>query len=543
MKRIFALITVFVMCLFMCSCNVETDDKKESKTDKENVGEEAVTEEDVTVESTKSEEELIEEVIAKAERMVNDDLLDEAIRLLELELKKHPDSDKITDMIEEYTTAKYEAEKKANLEEVEEKVEAGDILGAMAFLETFLGDDGEEDPDYREAYDSYRAEYKSSVLEEAKALADGSDNMGAYGIIEKAIDDIGSDEELENAMLKYKQAYITGVLEEIDKLIADSKINEAKELMTTALEKFPGDANLTAKKAVLDEYKSVGLNTLSPMNGGFSWNDSSNDPVDIFGNTYDTNYAVFHAWGSDHWQKGYYSAEYNITEEYDTLDLTVAPYKDFGENAKSYLRVYVNGVLRYTSPRIYQKTQPYAIPSVDISDADYLKIEVVAGGHGCLILADVTLSSSPEFVSNIDHTKTSLSELSPFNGSFAWSNEYPDNMVEADYTYSRNHVSIHAWGSDHWQDATHKVEYYVNKQYKSLSFDLDAKNDFGQNAKSSVKVYVDDVLVYTSKDITQKTARFNSGEIDISKADYVRIEFDIGGHGCIIFSDAVLTNK
>lgn len=91
--------------------------------------------------------------------------------------------------------------------------------------------------------------------------------------------------------------------------------------------------------------------------------------------------------------------------------------------------------------------------------------------------------------------------------------------------------------------ATWSAEYYVDKQYSSISFDMAPFVTFGASSSSSVKVYVDDVLVYTSTAITQKTERFNSGKIDISNAEYIKIVVDAGRDGCVVLSDVILENK
>jgi hypothetical protein len=66
---------------------------------------------------------------------------------------------------------------------------------------------------------------------------------------------------------------------------------------------------------------------------------------------------------------------------------------------------------------------------------------------------------------------------------------------------------------------------------------------YSMPTSDTVKIYVDDRLVYTSPKITQKTAKFNTGDIDVSNANYVKIVAEIDVYGCIIISDALLVNK
>ena len=66
-------------------------------------------------------------------------------------------------------------------------------------------------------------------------------------------------------------------------------------------------------------------------------------------------------------------------------------------------------------------------------------------------------------------------------------------------------------------------------------------SDFGQNAKTVVKVYVDDVLVYTGT-ITQRSDKMSTGDIDLTNAQYLRIVIEKDNYGCVILSDVMLKN-
>lgn len=273
--------------------------------------------------------------------------------------------------------------------------------------------------------------------------------------------------------------------------------------------------------------------------GGFPWNKET--PGDPFGNTYTgaQNYAVFHGKWSDHSAAESYGVEYKIDKQYDCLSFSLTPYLDFEQNGTSYVQVYVDETLRYTSSLITQKTQPYSV-QVDIKEATYIKIQVYVGANGCSMLSDVTLSSSPNYVSTQTEGYTSLALLDVFNGGFPWNQEFPQNTRGDSYTEVKNYAMLHAIWSDHGGSQSYGVEYFINNKYTSMSFDIAPAADFGANGSSNVMVYVDDVLVYTSPGLTQKTEKFNTGEIDLANAAYVKIVAEIGKHGCSIISDVLL---
>ena len=250
---------------------------------------------------------------------------------------------------------------------------------------------------------------------------------------------------------------------------------------------------------------------------------------------------MFHGGWSGHNLAKTYIVEYKIDKQYDCLRFSLVPYLDFEQNGTSYVQVYVDETLRYTSSLITQKTQPYNV-QVDIKDATYIKIVVCIGENGCSMLSDVTLSCIPNYASTQTEGYTSLGLLDVFNGGFPWNEEFPQNTRGDSYIEVKNYAVLHADWSAHNCKKTYSVEYFINNQYTSMNFDIAPTADFGANGGSNVMVYVDDVLVYTSPRVTQKTEKFNTGEIDLSNAAYVKIVAEIGEYGCSIISDVLLKN-
>ena len=499
------------------------------------------------------DEKQISAALQEAEALAANSDYEGALERIKTALATYPKSDSLQAKETEYTEALAVQTKTKTLEEAAKLANSGDYLGAMTLIESARAD-VEEDAEYKTAYDNYKQAYysqvKTTAVTEADSLAQQGEYLDAIARIDQAISIIGDDSELKEKKMTYEDNYVTHISEQVDSYLAENNVTAAKELIDAALEKLPNNESLKTRKAELEQYKTVSLSSLSPINGGFPWNEDT--PGDSFGNSYSDvqNYTVLHAvrgLGSsiDSWAEDY-SAEYKLDKMYSTLSFYISPYSDFGETGESYIQVYVNDVLRYTSPLIKQKTEPFRTPDIDISDADYLKINVHVGGCGCLMMSDVFVQSSPLFVSSLDKNSTSLSALKPLNGSLPWESEYPSDINNNDYASAQNYAFLRATtglgSSIHGWSKTYSAEYYIGKNYDSISLDIVPAICYGQSASTTIKIYADDKLVYTSNAITQKTTLFNTGEIKIAGADYVKIVVDVDSEGCIIISNVLLKN-
>ena len=255
------------------------------------------------------------------------------------------------------------------------------------------------------------------------------------------------------------------------------------------------------------------------------------------------NYTIYH--GNYHSNSYWAYAEYKIDQQYDVLSLNISPYEDFGTNAGSYVQVYADNVLRYVSPVITRKSG-ITSQEIDVSGATYLKIRISKDEYGCLMLSDIVLQSIPSYESSYPLGITSVKTVGLLNGEFSWESKVPKNIMNDSYENVANYTVCE--GNYHSNSYTLYEEYQLFGKYKSVSLDIAPYSDFGQNAVSCVKVYAYDdatqdwTLKYTSPGITQKTARFNTGEIDMTNVNYMKIEVEKDEYGCVILSDVLLKN-
>lgn len=474
-------------------------------------------------------------VLEEAEAHAKDGEYEEAIAVLEKYLRTVLSDTDVEKKLEEYR-ASFEAQQREEaLSEAESCVTRGDIAKALDILNGYLEENGEH-PDVTKAYDAYKELYVTKTIQEA---ADAETNHLALKKIMEAQQKV-EDSRLDAEKLIYETAYVDDVVKEADAYVEQMQFDQATSVLMEAVSLLPDNEILMNKIQEVEGAEPVSLASLTPINGSFPWNEGT--PEDPFGNSYSDvqNYAIFHASRSYHDREQTYFIEYKVDEQYNCLNFVISPYSDFGENASSYLQVFVNGSLRYTSPKIYQKTEPLQVPGIDVSDATYVKIVVYVGGHGCVMLSDVTLNNPVGFTSQLDGSLISLAVMDTFNGSLPWYNEFPADARNNDYFHCCNYAVLHSARSYHDRAQTYSAEYYLAKGYSYLALDIAPATDFGEAGSTVVKIYVNDELRYTSPTITQKTTKLSTGKIDLTGADYVKIVIEVQGHSCTIISNAVL---
>ena len=132
-----------------------------------------------------------------------------------------------------------------------------------------------------------------------------------------------------------------------------------------------------------------------------------------------------------------------------------------------------------------------------------------------------------------------LSRLEPLNGKIEWGNITPEDPYGNICAQGANY-SVLRW----WIDKS-PVEYYVAKKYKRLTFKLNPYKYTGKNSwdYGKIKIYIGDELVKVSPEITQKTTKTVNVEVDITGAEFIKIDpvLTIGETGTsIILWDAKL---
>ena len=487
---------------------------------------------------SRSDKKQIESIIEEAESMVAENNYSAALAKVEEGLSTYADSEQLRQKADDYALVLYNEKKTKTLADAATLAESENYEQAMELIQN--EDPKGDDAEYQTALESYRqmhfAAVKKQAVSQAEEQAGQKKFLEAIATIGQAVKTVGEDAELTAKKEAYTKAYAEDISAQVDALLAESKIDNAKTLLQNANKQVPNNSIIKARISELDSYKTVSLSTLTPINGSFAWNEGI--PEDPFDSDYSSvkNYTIYHGNYCSNEYSTY--AEYKIDGKYDLLQFNISPYSDYGENALSLVKVYVDGVLHYVSPAISQKFGLLKT-EVDISGATYLKIVIDKGDYGCVLLSDMTLQKLPSYESKYDSNVTSLATLSALNGGFSWDSGFPRNVMGDSYTDIANYAIYHGnYCSSKYEMYS---EYYLAGKYESFSVDIAPYSDFGSGGTSCVKIYVDDVLVHTTN-VQQKSAKVNTGSIDVSNANYLKIVVEKAQYGCVILSDALLVN-
>lgn len=119
------------------------------------------------------------------------------------------------------------------------------------------------------------------------------------------------------------------------------------------------------------------------QNNYWDWNEDF--PESTTGDDYGTtrNYAIM----DDAWDN---TTEWRANRNYKTITGKIAPYKTAKADCYSYIQIYADDRLIYTSPKIGLRSDAVTF-SVDISDCNYIKIVRRAESYSGIIISDVLL--------------------------------------------------------------------------------------------------------------------------------------------------------
>ncbi len=397
---------------------------------------------------------------------------------------------------------------------------------------------------------------KAEAIATAEQQANSFDYKAAVTTLSAVEKQIGEDSELLRLRKKYTDNYVKETIASVELLLSDNDYEGAKKQLNEALAVVPDNATLNSKLDVVEQYRSVLLSNLTPLDSTFTWNNGM--PDDPLKSDYSgiLNYSIFHASSQrdnilqpeGDWRPKEYSAEYLLNGEYSELVFSITPYSDCGVDSTSYIQVYIDDVLKYTSPVINQRSEKLNVQGINLSGASRLKLYVFASEYGCLMISDAILESYPSNAQVEEIGDIPLSELRPLGEEFPWNNEYPCDLYGSDYSNVTNYVVFHASSQrdnilqpeGDWQSKEYSTEYYLANEYSVLDFNIAPANDFGSNGTAYIQIYIDDNLIYTSPTITKETGVINTGGIQIDNAGYLKIVVTLGGYGCTIISDAIL---
>lgn len=240
-----------------------------------------------------------------------------------------------------------------------------------------------EDTKLAQTIETYSLEYTNAVrtaaITEAETFAAAQDYANALTTIQGAIDEVGSDAELEALLLRYTDQYKDYALVQAGSIFNNEGYEAAVQFLREVQKLIVSDSELSAAIAEYESHKPVSLDTLEIwQHGTFTCGPYTHETVtDNYGNTYDSFYTGSSGgWGGGSWEN--YNV-YKIDGEYSVFSGTFCMKKQYNSyDTKSYLYVYGDDAL-LDKLEITGGDAPLEF-SINISGVSLLKIQPESGG-------------------------------------------------------------------------------------------------------------------------------------------------------------------
>lgn len=238
---------------------------------------------------------------------------------------------------------------------------------------------------------------RENAMKTAEKYAKDGDYLQAFQSLAESMKTLSNDAELEALYENYCEAYVSQVVKDAEGKVDKKDFSGAVSALNAGLRNLPGNETLSKKLTEVKAKQPVSITELEPILWGEwgTWNDS--EAKDTFGNDYSSacnymklsgihNVLYYDTNTTEHY------AEYRLYGNYTTLTGAIVPHSDSGQGADdySYLQIYVDDKLVYTSANISRKTDSIEF-SIDVTGADYIKINVVTSNWADAILYDVQL--------------------------------------------------------------------------------------------------------------------------------------------------------
>ena len=263
--------------------------------------------------------------------------------------------------------------KKDTLAKASQYAMQGDYKAAMETIrtaQTEYGDNAEYQKAYAEYESQYIAQVKARALAEALKMAEEKNYLNAIAQLNTAIGELGEGVDVSDLVAKiteYKNSYIAAVIASADALVADKDYDGAIAEIDAGLQNYPGDTQLTAKRA--DVEKSKPKHFLDAVKS-YEWADGYSTPVTsvMAGKTY-TKTIEFNAYYTNHT----YYALYNLDGLYQTLEFDLG-HVDGSYMANVKISFYLDGELSTMLSASSMELPKHHV--VDLKGAKQLKITV-----------------------------------------------------------------------------------------------------------------------------------------------------------------------
>lgn len=172
--------------------------------------------------------EQIQSIISDAEKFANNNNYEKAIDKIEAGMISYPDSVELQNKLDEYTTKLAQQNKQKVLDDAAALANKEDYLGALKKIEA-AQKDLPDDVDYEIAYDNYCGAYEDSVIAQADSLAANNDYEGAIALVDAAQMNVKNSTKLDAAKTKYAQNLPATYLHKLQPTVYSNKDYNGEE--------------------------------------------------------------------------------------------------------------------------------------------------------------------------------------------------------------------------------------------------------------------------------------------------------------------------
>ena len=224
---------------------------------------------------------------------------------------------------------------------------------------------------YEQTYNEKTGEIKDKAISDADQFIAAGDYPSAISTLRKAVDIVGSEEELSAKLTVTESTYKNNILEGIDAVYSESGYDAVISYLKQAYEVMPKDSDISAE---FDVWKSRASMDLTQIEYYSKSRDARGDTSYVDSDNYDNSYSSSIE-GED---EDY--IEYYLGSKYAKLTGYIYVTRDARELQPEYMNwsaarveIWGDGILLYSQKGFTPKSQPIAI-EVDISGVQFLKI-------------------------------------------------------------------------------------------------------------------------------------------------------------------------
>ena len=358
----------------------------------------------------------------------------------------------------------------------------------------------------------------AEIVDEADALANAENYDGAIAKVEEGLDEYPNSDELDDKLKELTGLQtdyeISAIIAGAEELASGADYNGAIEKLEAGLALYPDSATLRDKvteytDALAAEVKAQTLSDAKALADAGEY-ESAMSMIKAAKEAYGTNkeydeaYAVYHKAYSLEEAKAYvdngdYASAITLLSNAQKINANDV---DLISTYNAYCDSYVASVVTNADAFLAERKMDEALAEVNAA------LKVLPSNQTLKDKKDELQAAKPIAITSLDQLNAQY---------WTWNEKTAEDPFGNDYSSSCNYFV-----KTNQTITPSYVEYRVYGKYSCLSGIISPHADIGERYNGVIQVYADDVLVYTSPTVTQKTDAFPF-EVDISGAEYIKI--------------------